>query len=210
MDKALFLHRPGGGDPDPDVGGRLGGRRQVQVGGIDGGHVHMQVDAVEQGTGNPGLVSVCAFGRLRTGFGRIVEMAAAARVHGGDELDARRVGDVGVDARNGGAPGFQRLAHGLQRATLEFRQFVQEQHAEMGQRHFAGSGPVAAADQRRRRRRMVRVAERAFRRQAAVLPFAGEAANHADFEDFRGVQRRHQARQARRQHRLSSPRRADQ
>ena len=86
-------------------------------------------------------LSVCAFGRLRTGFGRIVEMAATARVHGGDEWDARRVGDVGVDARNGGAPGFQRLVQGLQRATLEFRQFVQEQHAEMGQRHFAGSGP---------------------------------------------------------------------
>ena len=142
---------------------------QAEIGGINGGHVDMQINAVEQGPGNPGLIRVGALGRLAAGLGRIVEMAATARVHGGDELNACRIGDVRISPGDGGAAGFQRLAESLQGAALEFRQFIEKQHAHMRQRHLAGFDAVAAADQRRCRRRMVGVPERPFRRQAAAL-----------------------------------------
>ena len=37
------------------------------------------------------------------------------------------------------------LAQRLQRRPMKFRQFVEEQNAEVGQRHFARPGPPAAA-----------------------------------------------------------------
>src|SRR3546814_16780087 len=69
-----------------------------------------------------------------------LQMPATARVHGGDELEARRVGHMGVGARHHHAPGLDRLAQRLQGGTLEFRQLVEEEHAEMGDRKSVVEG----------------------------------------------------------------------
>jgi len=111
----------------------------------------MQVDAVEQRARDPGLVFVRALGGAGAGLGRVVEIAAAAGIHGGDQLEAGRIGDVGVGPGHRGAPGFQRLAQGFQRRALELRQLVEEKDAQMGQRYLARLGPLAAADERRQR-----------------------------------------------------------
>jgi hypothetical protein len=52
--------------------------------------------------------------------------------------------------------------------TVELGQLIQEQRAEMGQRHLARPGSLAAADQRRQRGGMVAVAERPADDQAPV------------------------------------------
>src|SRR3546814_5346288 len=52
-------------------------------------------DAVEQRTGQPGLIVSGAFRRPRAGERRVAEMSAAAGVHGGDKLQARGIGHMG-------------------------------------------------------------------------------------------------------------------
>ena len=48
-------------------------------------------------------------------------MAAAARVHRGDKLEPRGIGQVMVGARDRGAAGLDRLAQGFERRALELR-----------------------------------------------------------------------------------------
>ena len=138
--------------------------------------------------------------QARSGSERI---AAAARVHRGDELDAAWVADVRVGAGDERLAGFERLAERVQHLALELRQFVEEEDAEMSQADFAWFGADAAADERCHACRMVRVAERTAAADRAVLQFAGEALDHRDFERFAGVERGQEAGQACRQHRLA-------
>lgn len=44
---------------------------------------------------------------------------------------------------------FHRLAHDFEDARAEFGEFVEEEYAAMGEGDFAGTGPIAAADQAR-------------------------------------------------------------
>ena len=114
-----------------------------------------------------------------------------------------------VGARDDGAAGLERLAQRFQRRALELRQLVEEQHAEMRERDLARPGAHAAADQRRQRGRMMRVAERAAAAEAAVGEQAGDRVDHADLERLGRRERRQQAGQALRQHRLAGAGRAD-
>ena len=86
---------------------------------------------------------------------------------------------------------------------LEFRQLVEEQHAQVREAHLARPRARAAADQRRHAGGMVRRAERALRRQLAAHQLAGEAVHHRDVEHFLRRQWRQDRRQARRQHRFA-------
>ena len=107
------------------------------------------------------LVRLPAAGEARLG-----RLAAAARVHGGDELEARRIGDAVVGAGDHDLAGLERLAQRIERLRLELGQLVEEQHAVMGERDLARPGVEAAADQRRHRGRVVRRAERPAVRRA--------------------------------------------
>ena len=60
---------------------------------------------------------------------------------------------------------FERLSKNLQRATIELRQFVQEQHAVMRKADLARRRNGAAANESRVRNRMMRRAKRANRHQ---------------------------------------------
>ena len=72
----------------------------------------------------------------------------------------------------------------------EFRQLVEEEHAVMGERHFARPRPHAAADHRRHRGGMVRRAERPPVRQLSVGQLAGDRGDHRDFQELARRERR--------------------
>ena len=133
-------------------------------------------------------------------------MPAAARIHGGDQLDARGIGDAVIGARDDRLAGLERLAQRIEHLRIELGQFVEEQHAEMGERRFAGTRPGAAADQRRHARRVMRRAEGPAAADASACEVAGEAPDHAHFEHLGGRERRQDRGQPPRQHRLAGAR----
>lgn len=59
---------------------------------------------------------------------------------------------MGVGARHDHLAGLQRLAQGIEGLGRIFGQFIQKQHAVVGQRYLARLGPVPAAGQGRHRR----------------------------------------------------------
>jgi hypothetical protein len=59
-------------------------------------------------------------------------MPAAAGIHRRDQLHPRRKRHVRVGAGDGDGAGLERLAERIEHGTLEFRQLVEEQHAESG------------------------------------------------------------------------------
>lgn len=64
-------------------------------------------------------------------------MSASARVHRGDQLDAGWKRHVRIGARNADRTGLERLAQRIEHRALKFREFVEEQHAEMREAHLA-------------------------------------------------------------------------
>ena len=76
-------------------------------------------------------------------------MAAPARIRRRHQHEARRIGDAMIGAGHRNLAVLQRLARQIQHVRIELRQFVEEQHALMRQRDFAGLGalppPVSAA-----------------------------------------------------------------
>ena len=73
----------------------------------------------------------------RAGEAGIERMAAATGVHRRDELYAGRVDDAVVGSRDRDRARLQRLAQAVEHLRLELRQLVKEEHAVMGERHFA-------------------------------------------------------------------------
>ena len=168
----------------------------------------MQIDAVEERTGDLGLIIGGAARGAAAGERGIAQMPAAARVHRRDQLYPRRKGHVGVGAGDADAAGLQRLAERIEHRPLEFGQFVEEQHAEMREADLAGAHAQAAADQRRHRRAVVRRAERPAAADPAAVQLARDRSDHRHFERFGRLQRRQDARQAGGEQRLSRARRA--
>src|ERR1700691_1949196 len=98
-------------------------------------------------------------------------MPATAGVHRRDELKARRIADAVISPGDSHFASFERLAQTVEHLRLEFRQFVEEEHALMGERDFAGAGMRTAADERRHRGRMMRRTERTPVGERACGPF---------------------------------------
>ncbi len=140
-------------------------------------HVDRQIEAVEQRPRQPRLIlgDAARIGAAAAGVAGFVGVAAAARVHRRDQLEAGGIDDAMVGAGDRHFAGLERLAQAVERLRVELGQFVEKQHAVMGERDLARPGVDAAADQRRHRRRMVRGAERpaigqARRRRACRRP----------------------------------------
>ncbi len=89
-----------------------------------------------------------------------------------------------IGARDDHFAGFQRLAQRVEHVRLELGQLVEEQHAQMRERHLARFGARAAADERRHAGRMMRCAKRPLDRELAAEQFARERMHHRDFQDF--------------------------
>ena len=60
-------------------------------------------------------------------------MAAAARIHRRDHLEARMIADMRFGTCHIDMAGFNRLAQGVQALARKFRQFIEKQNAAMGQ-----------------------------------------------------------------------------
>ena len=64
-------------------------------------------------------------------------MSARTRVHGGQQLEARRELGLAGCAGDDDATGFQRFAQRFQRHPWEFGQFIEEQHTFVSERDLA-------------------------------------------------------------------------
>src|SRR5579871_3897870 len=76
----------------------------------------------------------------------------------------------------------------------------------MGEAHFAWLHPQAATDECGHRGRMMRSTERTPARNRAIGEFARKRLHHRDFEGLTRIERRKDAGQALRQHRLAGAR----
>ena len=208
---ALHLHGAGARHAFRDLAAAFRRRRQDEIGGGHRRHLDVQVDAVDQRARQPALV-VGGAARIRAalaGEARLVGAPAAARVHGGDQHEARGIGHAMVGARDRDLAALERLAQRVERLRLEFGHLVEEEHAVMGERDLARPRAQAAADQRRHAGGMMRRAERAAVGERAALDLARDRGDHGDFEQLRRRQRRQDGGEPRRQHRLAGAGRPD-
>jgi hypothetical protein len=150
-------------NPRGDLGRALARRRRHEIGGRDRGHVNNEIKSVEERPGEAAKVlrDAALVGRPAAGEARFVGRAAAARVHRRDQLESRRIDDAVVGARDRHFAGLNRLAQAVQHLGLELRQFVEEEHAVVGEGNLAGPGVDSASDQSRHRGGMVGAPERA-------------------------------------------------
>ena len=179
---AFGLGLAGGGDAGGNGGAGFPGGGSGEFGGGDWVDVDDHVDAVEEGAADAGEVVFAAAGGFVAFAGGVAEVAAAAGVHGGDELESGGVGDVGAGAGDGGSSAFQGLAEGFEGGTGEFGEFVEEEDAAVGEADFAGPGAVAAAGEGGLGGAVMRFAEGGAHDEAAAIQHAGHAVDHADFQ----------------------------
>ncbi len=168
----------------------------------------MHVDAVEERAGDLRLIFLGTFRCPAAAERGIIQMPAAAGIHGGHQLESRGICHMGVDPGDHGPAAFHRLAQRLQRGAGEFRKFVEEQHPAMGERDLARLRAQAAADERGQRGRLMGIAERAVAHQPPVRKLPRHGMDHGDFERRRGLEREKQSRQALGQHGFAGPGRA--
>ena len=90
------------------------------------------------------------------------EVAAGARIHRRDELEARGEVAFAQCARDRHASRLERLAQDLEHAAVELRQLVEEQDTPVRKRNLARPGVAATTDEREAGSRMVRGAERSL------------------------------------------------
>lgn len=116
---------------------------------------------------------------------------------------------MGVGAGDDDLAGLQRLAQGIERLRGVLGQFVEEEHAVVGQRSFARLGAKPAAGQGGHGGGVMWGAEGPVAGQSAALDQPGHRPDHGGLQQLLGRQRRQQAGQPRGHHRLARSRRAD-
>ena len=116
---------------------------------------------------------------------------------------------MGVGTGDGDLARFQGLAEAVEHLRMEFGQFVQKEHAAMGQGGLAGTGPAAAADHGGHGGGMMGGAVGPAARQTPLFQKAGDGMDHRDIEQFLRPEGRQKARQAFSEHGLAGAGRAD-
>ncbi len=106
----------------------------------------MQVDAVEERAADAAHVAFDLQRVAFAGVAGVAEVAAGARVHGGDQHEAGGKGGGVEGTRDGDRALLERLPEDFQAAAIELGQLVEEEDAVVGERDFAGRGRAAAAD----------------------------------------------------------------
>lgn len=135
-------------------------------------------------------------------------MSAAAWVHRRDQLDARGKAHMRVGPRDADGAGLQRLAQRIEHRALELRQFIQEQHAQVGETHLPRPDAKAPAHQRGHRGRVMRRPVGPRPRHPAARERACDRSDHRDLQRLAGIKRREDAGKAGREQRLARTRRA--
>ena len=141
------------------------------------GHLDMDVDAVHERAGDAFLVAGDGGGGAGAGFDGIAVKAARAGVHGSHHHEVGGEGQRALGAADRDGFIFDRLAEDFQDAGAELRQFIEKEHAAVGQRDLAGVRPIAAAHQSSMRDGVVRRAERTVLDQPAHRGGAGRRQN---------------------------------
>ena len=170
----------------------------------------LDVDAVEERTRN-----LCAIGgnltlRAAAGVFRIIGITARTGVHRGHEHETGWKVARGGHARDGHVSVLKRLAHDFKNIASEFGKLVKEQHAAMRERHLAGHGMRAAAEQPRVGNGVVRRTERtAHHKRLARLQNASNGVDARNLQCLLGSEGREDGRNAPREHRLARAGRPD-
>ena len=171
---------------------RFAGRCRGYLVEAHGEYLHLQVYAVEQRTGY--AVEVFPDGARCTDAlaGGMVVVAAGARVHTGHEHESRRIIDCVFGTGYGDMEVFERLTHHFEHAAREFREFVEEKHAVMGQGDFARHGTGASAHEGYRRNGVMRRTEGSRRHEPrAAAQTACHGMNFGGFQRLGKCERRH-------------------
>ena len=130
--------------------------RSDQLVSFHAGHDDTQVDAVEQRPADAAHVALRLPDRAAARARRISVPAAAAGVHGGDELEPRRIGHRAVGAHDLDGAVFERLTEGIEDVAVELGELIEEKHAVVRLGDKARSQVRPATDHGRIRRRVVR------------------------------------------------------
>src|SRR5690242_1026433 len=139
-----------------------------------------------------------------------MKIPARARVHGGGEHEARWKGDGNGGAGNGDGAVFERLAHDFEDVALEFREFIEEEHAVVAERDFAGTRNGATADEAGIADGVMRGTKRACTDEAAaVFEDARDAVDACGFDGFLEGHGRKNGGDALGEHGFAGARRAD-
>src|SRR5262245_45961135 len=95
-----------------------------------------------------------------------------------------------ICARDDHLTRLERLAQRVEHTRLEFRQLVEEEHAEVREAGFPRLWPSPAANERRHARRVMWGTERTRGRKLASHELARKAVHHRDFEHLLRAERR--------------------
>ena len=161
------------------------------------------------GPGDAAAVARDALGRAAAAAAAVAAMPAGTGVHRRDQLEARRELRLARGARDRHAPGFERLAQHLEHVAVELRQLVEEQHAVVRERDLARARQRAAADQRRAEALWCGARYGRSPQRAASNPPLETEWIAATSSASASRQRRQDAGEARREHRLAGARRTD-
>ncbi|MNF89111.1 hypothetical protein D3C84_716230 [compost metagenome] len=132
-----MLTLPGLGHLLGDRGGivpgfALGGQRRGFPG--DG---QVQVDAVQQRSGEFVAVALHHVRCTAAASAGLAKISTGARIHCRHQLETRREAYSVTGARHHDVPRLQRLSQDLQYPAVEFRQFIEKQHAMVGEGDFS-------------------------------------------------------------------------
>jgi transposase len=190
--------------------GRAAATRDLTAALDSPGRGSSDVDTVDQRPGNPAPVPLDLFLTALAAAGRMAQVAAGARIHCGDELEARGELRAPRGTRHRDAAALERLTQDFQHATVELGELVEEQHAMQRKRDLPRPGQAAAADQRCRGCGVVRRPERPAPPAPQIEAAIDKRLHRGGLERLGLGHRWQDARQAGRQHRLAGTRRADQ
>ena len=171
--------------------------------------MHHEVEAVEKGARHLFPIGGEPLRRAATLDAWIPACATRAEVHRPDKHKAGGKDDPAGDAGHGDRAVLERLSERFDRGPDELSQLVEEQHTAMREAHLARPGPDSASDDGRGGRGVVRGAEGWLVHDPAPRsqePGYGVDPRH--LERFLPAQRREDAGQPPREHRLARARRA--
>ena len=158
--------RPGRCDAAGDGTGGLGWLLRDELTWLDTAHLDAQIETIEERTADAPDVALGLPWRTGAASLWVAVEAAAAGVHGRDDLDPSRIAHVPACPDDGDFTLLERLAQGVEHVPVELRELVEEERAPVRERDLAGCQPRSATDERRVAGRVVRGTERGGADQA--------------------------------------------
>lgn len=208
--ESLQLPIPCSHHPLSDGLGGLGCLGGSKVFVADRGHLDMEVDPVQDGSRDPVPVALNPVASAGASPQRIRCEPARTGVHCRDEHEPGGIGE----GHGGAGYGYAALFHGLPEqvddVSAEFGEFVEEEHAVVGQAHLAGPRYVASAYEPGVGDGVVRRPEGAVQDEGGMVEQARHAEDLRCLEGFFEAEGRQNSRNSLCEHGLSGAWRAHQ